>query len=155
MGEPILRAGAGILAEWIRWKPVGLITMDDAGDLVFPSVPPVPGIYRFTIKEAAEIVAEYVGQAAISLVQRFSGYRSRGRKPALPLEKKTTSRNARKILDALLTGQVVSVAIVDHRTVTPDGQIVVVNLADKALRDKLEKDLIEWVRGTGVEVLNR
>jgi len=49
----------------------------------------------------------------------------------------------------------VSVAIVDDRAVTPDGQIVVVNLADKALRDKLEKNLIEWVRGTGVEVLNR
>jgi hypothetical protein len=157
MGEPILRAGAGIRAEWIRWKPVGLITMDDAGDLVFPSVPAVPGVYRFTIKEGAEaeIVAEYVGQAAVSLVQRFSGYRSRGRKPALPLEKKTTSRNARKIIDALLSGQVVSVAIVDDRAVAPDGQVVVVNLADKALRDKLEKDLIEWARGTGAEVLNR
>ena len=157
MGEPILRAGAGIRAEWIRWKPVGLITMDDAGDLVFPSVPAVPGVYRFTIKEGAEaeIVAEYVGQAAVSLVQRFSGYRRRGRKPALPLEKKTTSRNARKIIDALLSGQVVSVAIVDDRAVAPDGQVVVVNLADKALRDKLEKDLIEWARGTGAEVLNR
>ncbi len=155
MSEPILRAGAGIPAEWIRWKPVGLITMDDAGDLVFPPVPPVPGIYRFTIKEGAEVVAEYVGQAAVSLVQRFNGYRGRGRKPVLPLERKTTSRNARKILDALLAGRVVSVAVVDDRAVAPDGQIVVVNLADKALRDKLEKDLIEWVRGTGVEVLNR
>jgi hypothetical protein len=51
MSEPFLRAGAGSLAEWIRWEPVGAITMDDAGDLMFPSVPPVPGIYRFTIKD--------------------------------------------------------------------------------------------------------
>lgn len=155
MGEPILRAGTGILAEWIRWKPVGPVTMDDAGELVFPPVAPVPGIYRFTIRDGPEIVAEYVGQAAVSLVQRFRGYRSRGRKPALPLEKKTTSRNARRILDALHAGQVVSVAIADDRAVTPDGQVVVVDLADKALRDRLEKDLIERLRGSGVDVLNR
>ncbi len=154
MGEPIPRAGAGVLAEWIRWKPVGPITMDDAGDLVFPPVPPVPGIYRFTIMEESEVAAGYVGQAAVSLVQRFRGYRGRGRKPALPLDKKTTSRNARKILDALCDGRVVSVAIVDDRVVTPDGQVVV-DLADKALRDRLEKDLIELLRGSGVEVLNR
>jgi ribosomal protein S19E (S16A) len=129
--------------------------MDDAGDLVFPSVPAVPGIYRFTIKDGSGIVAEYIGQAAVSLVQRFGGYRSRGRKPALPLEKKTTSRNARKILDALRAGRVVGVAIVDDRAVTPDGQVIVVDLADKALRDELEKILIERLRGTGVEVLNR
>lgn len=155
MSEPFPRAGAGILAEWIRWEPVGPITMDDAGDLVFPSVPPVPGIYRFTIKDGSEIVAEYIGQAAVSLVQRFRGYRSRGRKPALPLEKKTTSRNARKILDALRAGRVVGVAVVNDRAVTPDGQVIVIDLADKALRDELEKVLIERLRGTGVEILNR
>lgn len=155
MGEPILQAGAGVRAEWIRWNPVGSITVDDAGDLVFPRVPPVPGIYRFTIRDGPEVVGEYVGQAAVSLVQRFRGYRSRGRKPALPLEKKTTSRNARKILDALRAGRVVSVAVVDDRAVTPEGRVVVVDLADKGVRDKLEKDLIGLLRGAGVDVLNR
>ena len=153
--ETVARDGTGILAEWVRWNHVGPVSTDDAGDLVFPSVRPVPGIYRFTIWDGSEIAAEYIGRAAVSLAQRFRGYRSRGRKPALPLEKKTTSRNARKILDALRTGQVVSVALADDRVVTPDGQVVMVDLADKAVRDALEENLIQWLRGTGVEVLNR
>ncbi len=100
------------------------------------------------------MVAEYIGQA-VNLVKRFSLYRSRGRKPSLPLAKKTTSRNARKLLDALRAGQVVTVALVDDRTITPDGQVMLIDLADKALRDELEKMLIEKLRGTGIEVLNR
>lgn len=155
MSELIVGAGAGVRAEWIRWNPVGLITLDDAGDLVFPPVPPVPGIYRFTIRDGPDVVGEYVGQAAISLAQRFRGYRSRGRKPAFPLEKKTTSRNARKILDALRAGRVVSVAVVDDRAVTPEGRVVAVDLADKGLRGKLERDLIGLLGGVGVDVLNR
>lgn len=93
-----------IQAGWIRWTHAGQVGVDDAGDLVFPPVDPVPGIYRFTIGGGQGPVTEYIGQAAVSLVMRFGLYRSRGRKPSLPLAGKTTSRNARYLLDALAAG---------------------------------------------------
>ena len=120
-----------------------------------PSVHPVPGIYRFTITDGPEIVAEYIGQAAVSLATRFGLYRSRGKKPSLPLADKTTSRNARHLLDALAVGRSVDVAVVDDHATAPDGQMVLIDLADKALRCELEKKLIAWLCSTGVEVLNR
>jgi hypothetical protein len=141
--------------EWIRWIDAGPLAVDRAGDLVFPPVRAVPGIYRFTIKDRSQVIAEYIGQAAVSLAKRFGLYRSRGRNPALPLEKKTTSRNARRLLGALAAGYSVSVALVDDHAITPDGQIVTIDFADKALRDGLEKKLIAWLCTTGVEVLNR
>jgi hypothetical protein len=140
---------------WIRWAHVGQVSVDADGDLVFPSVRPVPGIYRFTISDGPETVAEYVGQAAVSLVKRFGLYRSRGKKPSLPLANKTTSRNARHLLDALASGRSVSVALVDDHVTAPDGQMKMIDLADKALRDGLEKKLIAWLCTAGVEVLNR
>jgi hypothetical protein len=140
---------------WIHWKTVGQITRDRDGALVFPSVCPVPGIYRFTIKDRPQVVAEYIGQAAVSLVTRFRLYISRGKKPSLPLEKKTTSRNARFLLDALDSGRSVSVALLKDHVTAPDGQTEMIDLADKARRCELEKQLIEELCKTDVVVLNR
>jgi SAM-dependent methyltransferase len=71
---------AEVPINWIRWRNVGSISVDHGGGLVFPPVDSVPGIYRFTIKDGPEISAEYIGQAAVSLVTRFGLYRSRGKK---------------------------------------------------------------------------
>jgi hypothetical protein len=140
---------------WIHWTHVGQVSVDHHGDLVFPPVRQVPGIDRFTISDGPEPVAEYIGQAAVSLVTRFGLYRSRGKKPSLPLANKTTSRNARHLLDALASGRSVSVALVDDHVTAPDGEAKMIDLADKALRDGLEKKLIAWLCTTGAEVLNR
>jgi hypothetical protein len=134
---------------------VGQVSVDQGRDLVFPTVHPVPGIYRFTISDGPETCAEYIGQAAASLVTRFGLYRSRGKKPSLPLANKTTNRNARHLLDALAAGRSVSVTLVDDHVTAPDGRVVVIDLADKALRGGLEKMLIAWLSTTGAEVLNR
>jgi hypothetical protein len=155
VSEPAQHTPAEIPAGGIRWRHVGQVRRDQAGDLVFPPVPPVPGIYRFTIKDGSETAAEYIGQAAVSLVTRFGLYRSRGKKPSLPLATKTTSRNARHLLDALAAGRSVSVALVDEHATAPDGQIVMIDLADKALRGGLEKKLIASLCSTGAVVLNR
>ena len=45
--------------------------------------------------------------------------------------------------------------MVDDHATAPDGQMVLIDLADKALRCELEKKLIAWLCSTGVEVLNR
>jgi hypothetical protein len=152
-------AAPGTLAEipagLIRWVPAGQVVRDHAGDLKFPPVRPVPGIYRFTVEDQSRVVAEYVGQAVTSVARRFALYRSRGRKPSLPLDRKTTSRNARYLLDALAEGYSVSVALPDDRLTRPGGQVLAIDLADKEVRDELEKELIEWLCATGVKVLNR
>jgi hypothetical protein len=141
--------------SWIRWRPLGQLSRDRVGELVFPPVGAEPGIYRFMIHDGAGVVAGYVGQAAPSLAARFSLYRSRGRKPSYPLEKKTTSRNALRLIAELQAGHTVSVAIVDHRVTSPDGQELVLDLANKASRSGLERRLILQLLETGIEVLNR
>lgn len=65
----------------------------------------VPGTYRFMIEDGTGVVVGYIGQAAKSLARRFSLYRSRGRRPSYPLEKKTTSRNARRLISDLQLGK--------------------------------------------------
>jgi hypothetical protein len=154
VSKPAQQTGE-IPAGWICWRDIGQISVDHGGDLLFPPVHAVPGIYRFTIKDGHDVVAGYIGQAAVSLVARFGLYRSRGKKPSLPLANKTTSRNARYLLDALTAGHSVIVSLADDHATAPDGQIVVIDLADKTQRDGLEKKLIASLCSTGVEVLNR
>jgi hypothetical protein len=134
---------------------VGHLGRDLGGDLVFPPVAAEPGIYRFMIDDGTGVVAGYVGQAAKSLASRFSLYRGRGRKPSHPLERKTTSRNALRLIAELKAGRTVSVAVVDDRVTCPDGQTRVLDLANKAFRSSLERRLILQLCGTGIEVLNR
>jgi hypothetical protein len=140
---------------WILWMPVGQVRTDEAGDLVFPLVAAVPGIYRFMIDDGTAVVAGYIGQAAVSLAKRFSLYRSRGRRPSHPLERKTTSRNARCLIDALGTGHTVNVALVDAQATGPDGRAVMLDLADRAFRSSLGRRLILELCRTGIKVLNR
>ena len=80
---------------------MGQLCRDKGGNLVFPPVAAVPGIYRFMIDDGTGVVAGYIGQAAKSLAKRFGLYRSRGKQPSYPLEKKTTSRNARRFIAEL------------------------------------------------------
>ena len=138
-----------------EWVPLGRVTLDASGDLLFPAARAVPGIYRFTITSGSGVVAEYVGQAASSIHKRFRSYRSRGRSPRLPLERMTTSRNARFMVDALAAGRSITVALLKESATSPDGRIVRVDLTAKAVRDGLERRLIAWLCTTGVVVLNR
>jgi hypothetical protein len=85
---------------WIRWRPLGQLGVDQGG-LVFPPVTAEPGIYRFMIHDGTEVIAGYIGHAAKSLATRFGLYRTRGRKPSYPPEKKTTSRNALRLIAEL------------------------------------------------------
>jgi hypothetical protein len=143
-----------IPVDSVRWKHVGLVQLDEAGLLRFPHVDPVPGIYRFTIGDGAD-VTQYIGQAARSLRTRFGLYRTRAKRPALPLERKTTSRNARYLLDALRTGHTVRVDLLDDKTAGPYGQTIAIDLTDTALRNRLEKELISQALQAGIKLLNR
>jgi hypothetical protein len=131
------------------------VQLDQTGYLEFPRVDRVSGIYRFTIEGGSPDVAQYIGQAARRLRTRFGLYRSRGKRPALPLSRKTTSRIARYLLDALACGRTVWVDLVDGQATGPDGQALAVNFADKSLRSRLEKELILQASQAGIELLVR
>ena len=155
MAHPVRSDPDDIPIDWIRWRPVGQLRRDDVGDLVFPPVSAEPGIYRFLIRDDTGVVAGYIGQAAKSLAKRFSLYRTRGRRPSYPLEKKTTSRNALRLIAELQAGHTVSVAVVDDRVTCPDGRDLVLDLANTEFRSSLERRLILQLCETGIEVLNR
>ena len=154
MAHPVRSDPDDVPIDWICWRPVGQLGRDEGGDLVFPSVAAEPGIYRFLIRDDNGVVAGYIGQAAKSLAKRFSLYRTRGRRPSYPLEKKTTSRNALRLIAELQAGHSVSVAVVD-RVTHPDGRDLVLDLANTEFRSSLERRLILQLCETGIEVLNR
>jgi hypothetical protein len=145
----------GFPIDWIRWRPAGQLNIDADGDLVFPPVAAVPGIYRFMIDDGTGVVAGYIGQAKKSLAKRFSLYRSRGRRPSHPLERKATSRNAQRLLAELAADHTVHVSLVDDHLTGPDGQTIALDLADNVVRSILERRLILELSETGIEVLNR
>ena len=133
----------------VDWKPVGQVRAI-GGSLDFPKgAGRVQGIYWFRVSEGDEVVAGYVGQAAglEGFAQRFGFYRYRGNHPALPLAKKTTSRNARKLLDAIEAGKTVDVSVLD-------GPELAGRRGKNPYRDDLEEKLIHQLCRSGVEVWN-
>lgn len=137
-----------------HWNRLGEVVLEKDGQLIFPPAAAVPAIYRFTIFRGRKRPAAYVGEAK-NLTRRFGLYRSRGRKPSLPLSKKTTSRIAHQILRALGTGRTVSVELLDNRITDRVGKAVVLDLADKATRHNVERELIAELCASDVKVLNR
>jgi len=61
----------------------------------------------------------------------------------------------RYLLDALASARTVWVDLVDDQATGPDGQVLVINFADKTLRSRLEKGLILQACQTDSKVLNR
>lgn len=153
--RPVASDPDDIPDDWIHWRQVGHLGIDQTGGLVFPAVAGIPGIYRFLIYDGDQVVAGYIGQAAKSLAGRFNLYRSRGRKPSTPLDKKTTSRNAVRLIAEIQAGHAVAVALIDDRVIFPDGREMILDLADKVFRSRLERRLILQLAETGIEVLNR
>src|SRR5258708_226520 len=73
--------GRAVMTEAIslffRWQAIGLLSIDQAGKLVFPEAPSAPGVYRFEIDGEKALV--YFGESA-DLRLRFRQYRNPGRK---------------------------------------------------------------------------
>jgi hypothetical protein len=78
------------------WQPAGQIGLVD-GMLVFPRAPDAPGIYRFTLNDAAG-VRVYVGESE-RLPGRFQHYRT----PGGPGERRTTKFRLNQLMREALT----------------------------------------------------
>ncbi|MGD0609335.1 MAG: hypothetical protein ABSA53_37875 [Streptosporangiaceae bacterium] len=135
----------------LRWKYLGQVTAPNKGILVFPPVTRAKGVYWLSIAKGPKNIAGYVGQAGgeRGFDQRFNrstGYVKRGIKPVYLKsgELGCTSKNARRMLDALDDKQTVSVFVIDDPA-----------LADDTLRHAVEKHLIGQLCRTGVLVWNK
>ena len=109
------------------------------------------GVYWLSIAKGSKNIAGYVGQAGgeRGFDQRFNGstgYVKRGIKPVYLKsgELGCTSKNARRMLDALDDKQTVSVFVIDDPA-----------LADDTLRRAVEKHLTGQLCRTGVLVWNK
>ncbi len=137
-----------------HWRPLGEVQLDGDGQLHFPPVQAVPAIYRFKILRDGKPPAGYVGEAK-KLSGRFSLYRTRGKKPSLPLSKKTTSRNAQYLIRALRKGRTVQVELLDGHVTDGNGLTVELDLANDTDRHEIEKLLIAELCTSDAKVLNR
>ena len=131
----------------IEWKPIGSVTLDACGNLNFPTVPPLPSIYRFRIRTAG-IEARYIGETE-NLLRRFGHYRKPG-----PTQQTNIRLNAH-FLAVLERGADIGVSIVDAAWIDRGDGRRPADLSSVAIRRMIENAAI-WDRaGADVQVLNR
>lgn len=73
-----------------EWLAGGRVTLDPSGKLAFPGVPARPGVYRFTLTDASEVlVGVYIGESD-NLARRMGNYRKPG--PTQPTNERIHTR---------------------------------------------------------------
>ncbi|HEY3355360.1 MAG TPA: hypothetical protein VGQ83_19075 [Polyangia bacterium] len=102
------------LAVTFYWRQAGRVALDARGGLVFPSLPAVPGLYRFWI-ESDPRPGVYIGEAS-DLRRRMQHYRTPG-------PSQTTNVRLNMLLkDAIGGGSVVSVWILTEAEMRLDAE---------------------------------
>jgi hypothetical protein len=129
-----------------RWEPIGPLSADEAGKLVFPQAPSAPGVYRFEIDGERALI--YFGEAA-NLQQRFRQYRNPGR------TQQTNLRMEDLLCEILRAGGRCQVSLAQRISFETDEPTVHLDLHLKAARVLIESIAIVLARGHGVRgVLN-
>ena len=130
------------------WQPPGQVVLVD-GMLVFPRVPDAPGVYRFTLNDAAGMRV-YVRESQ-RLPGRFQHYRTPGGQG----ERRTTKFRLNKlIVDALTIGGRVTVEVATQgEAVASDGTPVALDLNQKAARQRVEHAVEVAERAAGSTLL--
>ncbi|KZB73492.1 MULTISPECIES: hypothetical protein [Thalassospira] len=132
----------------MKWRYLGPLTLDANGDVVFPSAPTVPGLYRFRLMDNDD-AHHYIGETA-GLRRRFQHYRTPG-----PSQKTNIRVNA-LFKEHLGSGGCVEVdIIVDGVKLLVGGTMVDADLNDKASRRLLENAALVTEGGTDISTLNR
>jgi hypothetical protein len=129
-----------------QWKPIGSLSIDQAGKLVFPQAPSAPGVYRFEIDGDEALV--YFGEAA-DLRRRFRQYRNPGR------TQQTNLRLENLFREILRAGGQCGVSLAQLISLSTDEPTVLLDLRLKAARMLIESTAIVLARsGGGRAVLN-
>lgn len=122
------------------WTEIGAASLIDDGTLLFPDAPKTAGLYRFAVQSERR-AGVYVGET-VNLRRRFQQYRTPGAR------QQTNLRLNKVLVDALKSGGMVSVSIVEAAAVSNW------NLTDKIHRVMLEHAAIASELAAGAKVLN-
>lgn len=132
----------GSAAVSFSWRSAGPVVLED-GELRFPELPAVGGVYRFTLTPRDAQASTYVGETD-NLARRMTHYRRPG--PSQP----TNQRMQLRLTETLRAGGAVRVAVVLESDV--DGESL--PLADKAGRRLLENLVLLQLARSGHAVEN-
>lgn len=88
----------------LSWQPIGDVQLDASGNLLFPKVSTVGGLYRFLLRDGAR-QSSYIGEA-VNLLRRFQHYRTPG------ATQPTNLRINKLMRETLSRGGSVSIALV-------------------------------------------
>jgi hypothetical protein len=132
------------------WQPAGQVGLVN-GMLAFPKVPDAPGIYRFTLNDAAG-VRVYVGESE-RLPGRFQHYRT----PGGAGERQTTKFRLNQLMRGALSadGQVTVEVAIQAEALAADGTPVAIDLNQKTARLLAEHAAQTAARAAGCTLLNR
>jgi hypothetical protein len=137
-----------ITVTWL-WRPIGQLKLVD-GKLVFPQVPNLPGVYRFTFADGGGVpTGVYVGEADL-LPRRFRHYRTPGSR------QQTNLRMNPIMIDTLERGGSIGVEIVTQSQVKVGDQLPVpLDLTWKSARVLVERAAEVTARQEDVPIHNR
>jgi hypothetical protein len=132
------------------WEALGHVSLAN-GMLVFPSAPPVPGVYRLTFRNAQGVPTDvYVGETD-RLPRRFQHYRTPGGDKRL-----TMYRLNRAMVGALIAGGQIGVEVVTSALATAgEGPVFALDLGWKAARVLVERAAEVGERRSGTPLLNK
>ncbi|HEV2255438.1 MAG TPA: hypothetical protein VGS06_19855 [Streptosporangiaceae bacterium] len=132
------------------WQPAGQIGLVD-GMLVFPRVPDAPGVYRFTLNDAAG-ARVYLGES-----ERLPGRLQHYRTPGGPGERRTTKFRLNQLMRQALTarGHVTVEVAIQAEAAASDGTPVALDPNQKAARRRAERAAEAAARAAGYTLLNR
>lgn len=132
------------------WQSAGSVVLA-GGMLVFPKVPDAPGVYRFTLNDAAG-ARVYVGEST-RLRGRFQHYRT----PGGPGEQRTTKFRLNQLMRETLAadGHITAEIALRAEEVTIDGTGAALDLGVMTDRRRAEAAALAEARSAGCVVLNR
>ncbi len=130
-----------------HWLEAGAVKLT-AGGLIFPSLPPGPGIYRFRFI-GRDSDGVYVGEAS-QLKRRGYHYSRPG-----PSQMTNIRLNA-EMREHLLAGGQIEVSVITEATIEIDGHAAPVDLNAQSSRRLIENAVLRGLSATGLErILNR
>lgn len=124
------------------WKDAGPVALQE-GKLAFPALPPLGGVYRFTLVPSDSGASAYVGESD-NLARRMANYRNPG--PSQP----TNLRMRERLLATLLSGGSARVDVVLEVDLDSGTR----SLDDKAARRMLENLMLIQLADAGHAIEN-
>lgn len=128
------------------WRSAGQVVLDGAGRIVFPALPPDPGVYQFDLRSGPASVL-YIGESD-DLKRRAQTYRTPG-----PSQRTNLRINAR-LAEHLRGGGIVELAITTTARFEIAGEWDDLDLSWKSARLLVENSALLLARKQAIPIEN-